>query len=103
STMNQIPSQLNHLARLAEAVEARGWAERHEAVGPDFRQQFGTEVVRYVGAVALFSRHIDNPTFNRVFGLGIHEPLTADRLDHIVDDYRARDVPRMLAHWSPFA
>jgi hypothetical protein len=96
-------SQLNHLARLAETVEAQGWAERHEAVGPDFREQFGTEVVRYGGVVALFSRHVDIPAFNRVFSLGVHESLTAKRLDEIVHDYRARGVRRMLAHWSPLA
>jgi hypothetical protein len=77
-------TSLRDLARMAEIIEAEGWAQRHLAVSPAFRERFGTEVLRYGSAVGLVTRHIDFPALNRVFSLGVHEPLTTERLDEIV-------------------
>ena len=90
-------------AELVERVEAEGWAARHQAVGPEFQTRFGTEVRRYGRAVAMLTRHVDFPSINRVFLLGLKDPLTTDLLDTIIADYGDAGVARMVLHWSPNA
>jgi hypothetical protein len=92
-----------HYAELIERTEAEGWAERHLAVSPEFQTRFGTSVRRYGSAVALVTRHADIPALNRVFALGLKEPLTVDTLDRIVADFREAGVRRIVVHWSPMS
>jgi GNAT superfamily N-acetyltransferase len=83
-----------------EAVEAQAWAHSLQAVA-SHNPSLAIQVECYGAAVALRTRAVDNPSVNRVIGLGLDGSLPDDLLDDVIADYEGAGVARFVIHTYP--
>ena len=91
------------VARALELIEAVAWAQIQRAVVPTFRDRFGVSVRDAEGVVKLLAPLSLQLALNRVFALGVATPLTVERLDALIAEYRAANVTRFVVGWAPVA
>jgi GNAT superfamily N-acetyltransferase len=91
---------VNELEEVAERVESAGMQSLYAAapsVGANAMQ-------KGVGrAVALLLDGAKNEMFGRVFGLGLYEPATRERVQMALDWFRSHDAGPFLVHVGPGA
>jgi hypothetical protein len=91
------------IARIAESVEL-AMNEAYWALLPaDLAAKRKLVCFRVAGAFMTVAPGSVALQRNRVLGLGLEKPATAETLDHIVDLFRASRVKRFALHQAPFA
>jgi GNAT superfamily N-acetyltransferase len=85
--------------RLADEVEAGASADLYAAAPAAF--ELRAEGVR--GATVLLAPKIPVTFFNRVIGLGVHEPAAESDVDAIVARFRAAGIAEYWIHLTPAA
>lgn len=91
------------IARRCERIEADAWSAMHAALSPADRAALGVAAERMDAALSLMSPRFDSAMVNRTVGLGLERPLTEPMVDRLRDEYVARDIPRWLIQWCPYA
>ncbi len=94
---------LAELARVAEGAEGGAFADSHAALPAGFAGRHGFKIERAGSGHAIILPSVDEIFFNRVFGLGLEEPITERLLDGLVERYRKEGVRRFAAQLSPAA
>ena len=85
-----------------ERIEAAAWRDMHASATAEDRSTLGLRTLEVAGALAMAMDGTDSLLQNRVLGLGLHEPVTADVLDAVLAHYRGQ--PHGFAvNLSPFA
>lgn len=99
--MNDTSYAMNslELAQLVEFGEAEACADMQLAAAASL----ATRVERIGSAIALAASQIPIVLFNRVVGLGLHEPATEAMLDDVVAMYREAGVTKYIVQISPAA
>jgi hypothetical protein len=90
----------NDKIAIAERAEALAFEDQFAALPPPMASGLGMSAARFGGATALFAQKLPVTLFNRVMGLGVHEPATEALLDEIGAAYAARGV---ATHWLQLA
>lgn len=91
------------IAVAAERAEARAWADWYDAAPAEVRAGGGQRVVSVAGATLLMAPGIAAGLFNRVIGLGLHRPASADDLRAVVSAYREARVGTWVLQWNELA
>ncbi len=95
--------RLSEIARVAERAEGDATVDSHRALSPDFAEEQGFKIERPGSGYAVMLRSVDEIFFNRVFGLGLVEPITEKLVDELMDRYRSAGVRRFAVQLSPAA
>lgn len=90
-------------AQLVDDVEAAAFVDLWAAAPPELALRLGLEVHRQAGATLLVAAGLPSPLFNRVIGLGMHQPATDADVDTIAAVYRDAGVASWWLHWNPAA
>ena len=90
-------------AALADQVEAAAFAELFAAAPTPLVERLGLSVRTIAGATALFAPGMPTTMFNRVIGLGLERPATADDLAALRQAYAATGSQAYWLHWNPLA
>ena len=91
------------IVRLVEFSEAYAWADHFFAAPEEFKSDFGLHVDDLGSAVVLVMSRLEEPFFNRVIGLGINEPATAQMLDDLLSFFSWADIKQCMINLSPAA
>ncbi|HEU4616425.1 MAG TPA: GNAT family N-acetyltransferase [Gammaproteobacteria bacterium] len=91
------------LARLADAIEASASREIFAAAPAPLASALGLESREVEGATLLLAPRIPDAYFNRVIGLGVHEPASEAGLDAIAAAYTSARVKDWWIHLTPGA
>ncbi len=89
-------STIEGLAHIVEFGEGYAVANLQQGLPAALKEQFGTEVRRIGGAMALVAARLPLSLFNRVIGLGIAAPATEAMVDEIAALYRGAGVKGMV-------
>jgi hypothetical protein len=98
-----VPSRELTIARAIEAVEREAWLDLFQAAPEDYVHASGLTSRRLGNAAALSDRSVPIVEFNRVFSLGLEEPLSAAELDHAIGWLRSNAAPNWAIQISPAA
>lgn len=95
--------ELTAMARAAERIEADALIDTFDALPAGFAEEQGFRVEDWdPGYVSMFPS-VDEIYFNRVFDLGLAEPVTERLIDDLADRYRGEGVRRFAVQLSPIA
>ncbi|MBI1257720.1 MAG: hypothetical protein GC204_09640 [Chloroflexi bacterium] len=83
------PREIAEIVEFAEANLFRFW----DNVAPEVADQFGGYWREIGGATAVVTKAFPNDFFNRVIGLGVHQPATDAMIDEITALYQPLGVP----------
>lgn len=86
-----------------ESNEALAYGRLIEQAPDELRARYGLSCRRLGGATVFVSRDLDGLMFNRVIGLGLQMPASAELLDAIDDEYRRAGVKTYAIEASPAA
>jgi GNAT superfamily N-acetyltransferase len=92
-----------NLARCADAIEALAWRDLIAAAPAWLREASGATAEIADDAVIMMAPHLDHLLFNRVVGLGLHEPAFETSIARIMKRYQAAGVARYWIHANPYA
>ena len=87
--------------RRFELLEMSVWSGIQGMTTPEFREHFGISVLHDRTGLRLRAHRTRDLSLNRVYGLGIHAPLTGQGLDALIEEYRRADVSRFMVSWAP--
>lgn len=90
------------IARL-EKAEQEAWSDVYAAAPGGLRQRFGLRAESIGAAFLLLLERVDHSDFNRVLGLGVHEPVTESAVDRMLEVYRSAGIHHFLVHLTPNA
>ncbi|HEU0200241.1 MAG TPA: hypothetical protein VFR86_07380, partial [Burkholderiaceae bacterium] len=90
-------------AQVADGIEAAAAADLYAAAPAALAQKLGLQVAQQSGATVLLAADLPSPMFNRVIGLGLHAPASAQDLENVSARFRAAGVAAWWLHWNPFA
>jgi hypothetical protein len=91
------------LVRELECLEAGIWIALLGGLPAETRSRLGYEIVQEGSVTSFVTPGSDAATMNRVFGLGLEQPLTPRRLDRVVARYASAGVKRWILQWTPAA
>src|SRR5436309_12013204 len=91
------------IARRLESSEAQAAEDRYHFAPPELVSSLGLQMLREGGAVTLLASRVDILVFNRLVGLGIHEPASEALIDRALSCAAAAAVPRFFIHVAPSA
>jgi len=91
------------LAALADQCEAEAYADLFAAAPAALAEQLGLRCERHRGATALLARGVPTSMFNRVIGLGVHEPARPDDIAHWTRRFQAHGARPWWVHLGPLA
>lgn len=92
---------LNDLDRNLELAEVKAWGGMYEAVPKVISERCGIKLFTTPSTCTTVVSSIDVLAFNRVIGLGIDESVSDNRLQEILNIYRANSVPRIFIQLHP--
>ncbi len=95
--------QLAETAQIAESAEGDALVDGYQALPPGFAEEHGYKVERPGSGYAVMLRSVDEIFFNRVFGLGLVEPVTEKLIDDLMARYRSEGIRRFAIQLSPAA
>lgn len=96
----KIPAEI---ARNLEQVEVEAFADLYRGTPKATAASMGMKVYTTPTTCTTIITNIDTLAFNRVIGLGLAEPVTAERLDEITAHYREHKIPRFFIQLHPDA
>lgn len=86
--------QLSKIVQNAESAEGDALVDAYGALPHGFAAEHGYGIERLASGYAVILRSVDQICFNRVFGLGLIEPITEGLIDDLIRRYRSDGVPR---------
>ncbi len=87
--------------QLADAIEAAAYRELFAAAPAELAAALRIATREIAGATLLMAPAIPDAFFNRVIGLGVHEPPTEAALDTAIAAYRASGAAQWWIHVAP--
>ncbi|MEZ4667283.1 MAG: GNAT family N-acetyltransferase [Anaerolineae bacterium] len=81
------------IATIVETAEQTMWTVSWNSTPPEMRQALSMHLATVGGASATVIEKFPIPFFNRVIGLGIHQPATEDLVDELITIYQQYEVP----------
>ena len=88
---------------LAESIEGEALMDSYQAVPSGFMEEQGFQVRRVGSGILEMLPAVDEIYFNRIFGLGLGEPVSEEMLDGLMDRYRSAGVSRLAVQICPAA
>lgn len=80
-------------AEIVETSEAKWFEVVFGGFSPAIRAEYGADWQEIGGAIVAFLEKIPIPAFNRVIGLGIHQPATEAIVDKVIEMYGRKNLP----------
>jgi GNAT superfamily N-acetyltransferase len=97
---DKIPAEV---IRNLEQVEVEAFGDLYRGTPRGTASSIGMKLYTTPTTCTTIMAKIDTLAFNRVIGLGLSEPVTAERLDEITGHYREHKVPRFFIQLHPDA
>ena len=94
---------MNRAFAAIEAIERAAWVDIYEAAPAEFARQAGLSSARIDDVAILCLSAAPDTQFNRILGLGVDRPATAELLDMAVDRMKAGGNARYFLHVVPWA
>jgi GNAT superfamily N-acetyltransferase len=91
------------LAVEADRIEARAWTDWFTAISPELRSACGIAVRTVADATVLIAPRIPLTLFNRVIGLGMTRPASAEDLDAVVTAFVDAGSPTFAVAWGAYS
>jgi GNAT superfamily N-acetyltransferase len=91
------------LAIEADRIEARAWSDWFMAISPELRAACGMAVRKVADATLLIAPRIPLTLFNRVIGLGMTRPASAEDLDAAVTAFTDAGSPTFAVAWGAYS
>jgi GNAT superfamily N-acetyltransferase len=91
------------LAIEADRIEARAWSDWFMAISPELRSACGIAVRTVADATLLIAPRIPLTLFNRVIGLGMTRPASAEDLDAAVTAFIDAGSPTFAVAWGAYS
>jgi len=85
----------------ADAIEAAAYRDLVAAAPAAIRRETGARASELAGATLLIAPGAPLPLFNRVIGLGMHQPAQERHLDAAIAEYRRSGCAEFWVHVSP--
>ncbi|MBI1277596.1 MAG: GNAT family N-acetyltransferase [Anaerolineaceae bacterium] len=92
----------HEIATVVETAEQTMWTVSWNSTPPEMQQALSMHFASVGGASATVIEKFPIPFFNRVIGLGIHQPATEALVDELISIYQQYDVPWEIS-LSPLA
>jgi hypothetical protein len=86
-----------------ESLEAEVWIALLGGLPAELRSRLGLEIHREGSVTSFITPGSDVATMNRIFGLGLEQPLTRRRLDRVITRYARAGVNRWMLQMTPAA
>ncbi len=87
---------LEEKAAIVETSEARWFEIIYGGFSPAIMADYGAEWQKVGGATAVFFEKIPITAFNRVIGLGVHQPATEEMIEEAITIYGRKNLPFMI-------
>jgi GNAT superfamily N-acetyltransferase len=84
-----------------ELHEMSVWSQIQGMAAADFREHFGISLLHDRGGLRIRAHRTRDLSLNRVYGLGIETPLTAEGLDRLIEEYKQAGASRFMVSWAP--
>jgi hypothetical protein len=91
------------LAIEADRIEARAWSDWFTAIPPELRSACGIAVRTVADATLLIAPQIPLTLFNRVIGLGMTRPASAEDVDAVVTAFVDAGSPTFAVAWGSYS
>lgn len=94
---------ISDLAEIVEFAEARAWTDYFNAAPGWLASQLGLHTEQVGNATLLIVPGLDDPFYNRVFGLGVGETASEAQIDEIIWRYHANQVENFWFQIGPYS
>src|SRR5690242_2010164 len=84
-----------------ELLEMSVWSQIQGMAAEEFKDHFGISVTHDRAGLRIRAHRTRDLSLNRVYGLGIETPLTAEALDSLIEEYSEAGVSRFMLSWGP--
>jgi hypothetical protein len=89
------------VVRQIERVERDGWIDMYAAASPEHRAALGLDCIMLGEAAVFICRKIDHIQFNRLTGLGVGAPASAETLGRAIAAFDGAGVRNWIVHAAP--
>jgi len=100
--MTSTPS-LHSLALRLEGIEVQAWNDLYSGAPAEVVKRIGVSIRPFGSGCVSMVPKVDVLGMNRVFGMGLQEPVDHSQLAHLIEHYRTSGCRRFFVQVSPYA
>ncbi len=91
------------LSIVLESFEEMAWLDMYQGAPTSFVQAMGLSYEMLADSVAFFCTKIPFIHFNTILTLGLKSPANEDKIEAVIQAFRAKGINSFYLHYSPFS